>query len=152
MIKSTHTFYPTYVDNDIDLKCAINTKKVVIISSDKKLFVELESKFKKKKAASATKKTGSFISKVGMGLFAISMFIPGLNGIVLMGELAVAGVGGLSKIVGSAMDDFKNYTMIIDYENKRVLFIKVKGNPCFNENKDKISGIDLKSILEKNNQ
>ena len=68
MIKSTHTFYPTYVDNDIDLKCAINTKKVVIISSDKKLFVELESKFKKKKAASATKKNRVFHFKSWHGI------------------------------------------------------------------------------------
>ena len=69
-----------------------------------------------------------------------------------MGELAVAGIGGLSKVVGSAMDDFKNYTLVIDYENKRVIFVKVKGDPRFDEKTDKIVGIDLKEIISKNNQ
>jgi hypothetical protein len=145
-------FTPKYVDNEIDLKCAINTREVVIVSSDKALFVELEAKFKKKKASTKTKKAGSFLSKVGMGLFAISLFIPGLNGVVLMGELAVAGIGGLSRLAGSAIDDFKNYTMVIDYENKRVLFVRVKGNPCFNEKADRIVGIDLQEIIRRNNQ
>lgn len=143
---------PKYVNNEIDLRCAVNTREVVIVSSDTALFVELESKFKKKKASVKTKKAGSFLSKVGMGLFAISLFVPGLNGVVLMGELAVAGIGGLSKLLGSAIDDFKNYTMVIDYENKRVLFVRVKGNPCFNEKVDRIPGIDLQEIIRKNNQ
>ena len=142
------TFYPKYVDNELDLKCAINTREVVIVSSNKELFEELEAKFKKKKASTKTKKTGSLVSKIGMGLFTVSLFIPGLNGVVLMGELAVAGIGGLGKLAGSAMDEFKNYTMIIDYEKKRVLFVRVKGKPCFDEKIDKISGIDIKCIVQ----
>lgn len=145
-------FTPKYVDNEIDLKCAINTREVIIVSSDRALFIELEAKFRKKKASTKTKKAGSFLSKVGMGLFAISLFFPGLNGVVLMGELAVAGIGGLSKIAGSAIDDFKNYTMVIDYEKKRVVFVRVKGVPCFNEKTDKIVGINLQEIIRRNNQ
>ena len=152
MEKTAKTFSPKYIDSEIDLKCAINTREVVIVSSDSELFIELESKFKKKKFSTTAKKKGSLFSKIGVGLFAVSMFIPGVRGVVLMGELAIAGIGGLSKIAGSAMDDFKNYTMVIDYENKRVIFIKTEGDPCFDEKIDKIDGIDLQEILLKNNQ
>ena len=57
-------FTPKYVDNEIDLKCAINTREVVIVSSDKALFVELEAKFKKKKASTKTKKRVRFFQRL----------------------------------------------------------------------------------------
>lgn len=152
MGNSVKLIYPKLVNNDIELQSAIKTKCLAIISTDEKLFFELEAKFKKKKAADKTKKSGSLLSKLAMSAFTVSLFIPGLNGVVLMAELAAAGIGSLTKVVGSNLDDFKKYAMIIDYEKRRVILIKVKGKECFNQKKHKINGIDLKEIIRKNEQ
>lgn len=143
---------PVYVDTEMDLKCAVKTKKLVIVSSSQELFVELENLLKKKKASTKVKKGGSIVTKVGTALFAVSLFIPGVNGIVLMGELAVAGVGGIGKLVGSALDDFKNYAMVADYTERRVVLLRVKGSPAYNSKLDTIDGIDIKKILKENDQ
>lgn len=141
---------PKYVSTEIDLKCALKTGELVIVSSDESLFVELESQLKKKQTSTKTKKGSSLVAKIGSGLFVISLFIPGLNGAVLMGELAVAGIGGLGKLIGSALDDFKNYALVADYENKRILLLRIHGSPSFDQGIDTIEGINLKHILEHN--
>ena len=143
---------PKYVSTEVDLKCAVKTKELVIVSDDNNLFIDLEAQLKKKKTSAKAKKGGSVIAKIGSGLFIVSMFIPGLNGAVLMGELAVAGIGGIGKLVGSALDDFKDYAMIADYTNKRVLLVRVKGTPSYNKKTDTIEGIDLDEILKQNTQ
>lgn len=113
-----------HVNNDVDLKTAMGQKKLVIISSDPKLYERLLSKLPKENISSGSKKLGSFLVGVGVAISVASAGLFSFIGIPLAGAGAILGTTGL------VLDDYKDYSLFLDYNSKEVIFVKVKGNPC----------------------
>lgn len=134
------TYVPKIVDNSLDLKCAQKLGETVIISTSKEFFVELDKKVSGSKIARKTKSVG----KKGIILGGILTILTGGLGLVVLGASA------LGTVAGVAMDQFKDYKIMLDYDCKRVIFLKSKGSNAFDENKDTIDGIDLNAIILKN--
>lgn len=140
---------PMYVYNDTDLERAMDAKETIIVSKNKKFFEEIVALYPQKQTADNIQKTGTLLRKAGRTAFAVSLFIPGLSGAVLMGELATAGIGGITKLVGSHADRFKKYNVVIDYDTQLVIFIRTQGLNAYKRNKDTVEGLDLEKIFEK---
>ena len=140
-------YTPKYVYNDLDLDRAIRSKETVIISRNEALFLQISNQMKKKETSTKVKKGGSFLQKVGGTAFVVSLFIPGLNGAVLMAELAAAGIGGITKLVGSGLDEFRKYNVIIDRNGRSVVFLRTHGRNAYNLRKDSIVGLDIEKII-----
>lgn len=130
-------YVPKYANNAIDLKCFQKTDEPVIVCTDKEFFIQLDKKVSGNKLARKTKSVSTNGLIIGGVL---SLFTGGLG-------LVVLGASALGTIAGIALDQFKDYKAIMDYSEKRVIFIKVHGTNCFNENFDTIEGIDLNHIL-----
>ena len=112
------------VDNEVDLKTAIAKKEIAIISTDDNLYKRLLKKLPKEKVSEGAKNGGLILMAIGFVLTSTFIFLgPGL---AMMGAGAALGATGL------AIDGAKNYSLIMDYDNKRVVFIKVKGTPKLN--------------------
>lgn len=112
-----------HVSNDLELKTAIKQKTLAIISTDIALYTKLLKKFPKEKVSKITKTVGKSLTILGT---AITL---GTGGILSGIGLPIAGAGALIGVSGMVADDYSDYRIFMDYDNRRVAFVKVKGNP-----------------------
>ena len=112
-----------YVNNSIELKTAIAKKELVILSTDPELYERMLNKITKEEVSNASKLWGKIL--MGVGAF-ITVASFGLFSVI---GLPIAGVGAALEVTGVALDDCKDYALGLDYDNKQVCFLKVKGNP-----------------------
>ena len=112
-----------HVSNDLELKTAIKQKTLAIISTDIALYTKLLKKFPKEKVSKLTKTVGKSLTILGT---AITI---GTGGILSGIGLPIAGAGALIGVSGMVADDYSDYRIFMDYDNRRVAFVKVKGNP-----------------------
>ena len=98
-------------------------KSLAIISTDANLYEKLLQKFPKALVSSKGKTCGKALAGAGLALSILSGGLFAFIGVPLIG--AGAAVGG----VGILLDDYKNYSIILDYDAKQVVFIKTKGEP-----------------------
>lgn len=110
----------TYVSTDIDLKTAVQRGDLVVISTDNELYEKLLKKFPMEKVTKGVSKAGNKVAGVGVIL---TVATGGLLGLPLVGY------GILAKVAGNLLDDYKNHTILMDYDKRQVQFIKTKGNP-----------------------
>ena len=110
----------THVSTDVDLKTAVKKGQLVIISSNSQLYAKMLEKFPKEKVTKKVSSTGKAVASVGVLL---TVATGGLLGLPLVGGGLIAGAAG------SILDDYKNYTILMDYDKKEVQFVKTKGNP-----------------------
>ena len=114
----------THVENDIDLRTAIGLKKLVIISSDLKLYERLLKKAPKESIASGSKKLGGIL--IGLGAF----LTIATSGFLAFVGVPIAGAGAALGATGLVLDDYKDYSLFLSYSTNTVMFIKTKGTPC----------------------
>lgn len=114
------------VKNNIDLKTAIGKKELVIISEDAALYERLLKKVPKENVAAGAKNTGRILAVLGV---AISVLSAGLFSFV---GIPMAIAGGALGAAGLVLDDYKDYSLYLDYDKKAVIFFKVKGSPKLN--------------------
>lgn len=131
---------PVIANDAMELRCARKLGEIVIVCTDKAFFAELD---KKVSGNNALRKTKSMSKKGILAGIALSFFTAGAG-------LVVMGLGALGTIAGTAMDQFKDYKVIMDYSERRVIFLKLKGANQFDENRDTIKGIDLNAVIQKN--
>lgn len=111
-----------YVSNDVQLKTEIRKGTSAIVSTDPLLYKRLLQKFPKEKVADTTKKTGKFFTVTGILITVLT------GGVLAWIGLPIAGAGAAIGITGLTLDDYKNYTIIMDYEKNQVMFFKTKGS------------------------
>lgn len=133
-------YFPKVANNALDLKCAQKTGATVIVCTDKQFFSELDKQVSNANAARKVKSIGANGVVLG-GL--LTIFTGGLG-------LALLGLGALGTIAGVSLDKFKDYTPIMDYAEKRVIFLKANGNKAFDVNKDTVAGIDINKVIQQN--
>ena len=112
-----------YVSNDLELATEIKKKTIAIISTDLNLYGKLLKKFPKEKIADKTKKTGTFFTVAGILITVLT------GGVLMWIGLPMAGVGAVIGVTGLALEDYKEYTLFMDYEKNQVVFLKTKGSP-----------------------
>ena len=111
----------TVVGNDTDLKTAVRKKVLAIISTDSKLYERLLKKLPKENVSIAAKGLAQPLISWGAVLVWTGIFtIPGL---IMLGS------GAALEVTGLALDDARNYSIMMDYDNKRVILLKTKGKP-----------------------
>lgn len=113
----------TYVSNDLELKTEIKKKTIAIISTDTKLYEKLLKKFPKEKVAEKSKKAGKFLTISGLLITLLT------GGVLAIVGLPMAGAGAAIGVTGLALEDYKDYTLFMDYEKNQVIFLKTKGTP-----------------------
>lgn len=113
-----------HVSNDLELKTAIGKKNLAIISNDIVLYARLLEKMPKEQVSSGTKSFGKLL--IGLGA-AISIMSFGLFSFI---GVPMAAAGAVMGTIGVALDDYKDYSLVLDYDKKEVVFLKVKGSPC----------------------
>lgn len=111
------------VSNNIDLKTEMKKNSLVIISTDEKLYENLLKKFPKAKISKGAKKTGKFLTFAGVLISVLSAGFLSFVGIPMAGVGVVLGAAGL------VLDDYEDYRVFINYDNKEIIFVKVKGVP-----------------------
>lgn len=74
-------------------------------------------KFTKRKISKFAKKMGKFFTVFGVGISVVT------GGVMSWIGLPMAGIGATLGITGKALDDYKHYKMVIDYDNVRLIFI-----------------------------
>lgn len=136
--------------------CVVNlfsklTDKLCFSKNDPKEFNDEESdKFLRKSAEEA----GKIILAWGKG--ACTNKAIGILGLLTIGlglTPLIVGAAGIAGAVASGnLSKFKNYDAIIDYSEKRVIFLKTRGKAAFVVENDTIEGIDLKEIINKNSE
>ena len=109
------------VDNEIDLKSAVKMKKTAIISTERKLYARLLKKVPKEKVARKTKKTGKFLTALG------AIVSVGTGGILAWIGVPIAAAGIAIGGAGIVLEEYKGYSIFLDYDNQKVIFIKTKG-------------------------
>ena len=109
------------VDNEIDLKSAIKMERNAIISTDQELYASLLKKVPKEKAARKTKKTGKFLAAFG------TIVSVATGGVLAWIGVPIAAAGVLIGGTGIMLEEYKNYSIFLDYDKKKVIFIKTKG-------------------------
>lgn len=119
-----------HVSNDVDLKTVIGQKSLVIISTDPVLYQRLLQKFSKEKLAGKGKAWGKALAWTGTAITVLSAGVLSSIGIPLIGAGAALGVTGM------VLEDYKDYNLFLDYDNKQVVFVKVKGTPHIDLPKD----------------
>ena len=112
-----------HVTNDVDLKTAIGKKALVIISSDSTLYERLLKKMPKENVSAGGKRLGKVLVWLGAAITVLSFGAFAFVGVPMAGAGAVLGAAGL------VLDDYKDYSLFLDYDNKQVAFFKVKGTP-----------------------
>ena len=135
-------YIPKIANNTTDLRCARKTGETVIVCTDHDFFAELDKKVTGDKVLNKTKKLGM------KGLVAgaiLSSFTAGLGLVVLVAS-------ALGTVAGVALEQFKDYNVVMDYEEKRVIFLKSQGKTSFTPNKDTIEGIDINKFIQKSDQ
>ena len=111
------------VTNRVDLLSSVKSGNLAIISTDQELYASLLKKAPKEKVARKSKKTGS-------ALFVVGAFITiATGGILAAVGLPIAAAGAVAGATGLALEEFKGYSILLDYKNKRIFFIKTKGTP-----------------------
>ena len=111
------------VTNRVDLLSAIKKGELAIISTDQELYASLLKKAPKEKVARKTKKAGT--SMVALG----TIITIATGGILSWLGLPIAAAGVVTGTAGLAMEEFKSYSILLDYDKKRTFFIKTKGTP-----------------------
>ena len=106
-----------HTSNDLELKTELGKGTIIIISDDKCLYSKMIQKFTKRKTSKFAKKTGKFLTVFGVGISVVT------GGILSWIGLPMAGIGATLGITGKALDDYKHYKMVIDYDNMRLIFI-----------------------------
>lgn len=109
-----------HVSNEVDLKTAVQQDKLVIISSDSRLYAKMLEKFPMEKVSKKVSGVGKAVAGAGVLL---TVTTGGILGVPLIGY------GLLSHAIGNVADNYKNYTIRMDYDKKQVQFIKTKGKP-----------------------
>lgn len=127
---------PAYANDKNELKQAIKLKEQAVIVTDKNLFWAMEKRISINIKGKGIKKIGKY--GLAWGVLTIGVIAP-------IG-LPLLCVSGLGTIAGYAIDKYKNYNLLLDYERENILFIKIKGDNPFNENTDIIEGIDFDEI------
>lgn len=111
------------VTNRVELLSAVRKGELAIISVDQELYSSLLSKAPKEKVARKTKNAGS-------AMIVLGAVITIATGGVLAGiGLPIAGAGLVAGATGLALEEFKGYSILLDYDKKQVYFIKTKGTP-----------------------
>ena len=127
-------YTPVFVDNKLDLYCAIKNNTAVIITKDRELFSELDKEV-------TYSKSKRLIGNIGIGIgAAIGAFLTLGAGVV------IAGGSALGKYLG---DSLRDYNYVVVYAEKQVLLLRKHKPNKFNENLDTIEGIDLNAIAIK---
>ena len=111
------------VSDDLHLKTAIKQKSLVIISTDVNLYEKLLKKFPKEKVAMKTKGVGKTLTILGVLISVMSFGAFAFIGVPMAGAGVVLGAAGL------VLEDYKDYSLFLDYDNMRVIFIKTEGSP-----------------------
>ena len=145
---SSFNYTPKYVDNELDLKCAVKTSERVIIVKNQEMFEKLEAEVKKDRAAKTAKKVSGGVGKAGAAIGILGLLTIGLG----LTPLIVGAAGIAGAVASGNLSKFKNYDAIIDYSEKRVIFLKTRGKAVFVVENDTIEGIDLKEIIKKNSE
>lgn len=109
-----------HTSNDLELKTELGKGTTIIISDDKELYGKMIQKFPKRKISKFAKKTGKVLTFLGVGISVIT------GGVLSWIGLPMAGVGAAIGVTGKALDDYKHYEMIIDYDNMRLIFVNKK--------------------------
>lgn len=128
-------YVPVFVENELDLHCAIKNNTAVIVTKDRDLFAELDKKVTYSKGKRVLGNIG-----IGVGA-AIGTFL------TLGVGAAIAGGSALGKYLG---DKLRDYNYVVDYTEKRVILLRKHNPHKFNENTDTIEGIDLNAIAIQN--
>jgi len=118
-----------YVANNIELKTAVAKKSLFIISTDATLYAELLKKFPKEKVCKKTKTIGKVLATLGSLITVLSF------GLFAFVGVPMAAAGAALGITGAALDDYKDYELFMDYDQKRVAFMKLKGTPRIDKTK-----------------
>lgn len=136
---------PQYVYDAEGLERAITNKKIVIVSNDKQFFHQLETEIQKSRKI---KKGGALLAKISAPIAAASLFIPVVNIAVIIWTLAGSGVilGGYANLVSTLLNQFKNYSVVLDDKNEQIIFVKVKGKPKYDAKTMYVIGIDFKKL------
>ena len=110
-----------YVSDDLQLKTEIKKRTQVIVSTNIDLYAKFVEKFPKEKVAGKVKTAGKVATVSGI-------LITVLTGGVLSGiGLPMAGAGVIAATTGAVVEDYRHYTLFMDYDNKQVIFVKTKG-------------------------
>ena len=102
----------------MQLKIEIKKRTQAIICTDQELFRKLMKKFPKEKFAHNTKAVGQGVAFTGAVVVVATYGIFGIP---------MACAGALATIFGSAMGDYKHYTILVNLDEKQVIFVKIKG-------------------------
>ena len=111
------------VSNGFALKEAVKRGDVMIVSTDQELYSKLVERFNKEKTAKTTKTAGIIVTALGV---AATVATAGLFAPI---TLSVAAAGAISGVTGMVLDDYKEYSLSLDFDKKNVIFLKVKGTP-----------------------
>lgn len=109
-----------YVSDKVSLQTAVHQKKLVIISSDSQFYAKMLKKFPAEKLAKKAKNVGKVAT--GVGAFIALGTLGAAGGLLLFIGLIGYGAGNLA-------DNYRDYAIRMDYDNRQVQMIKVKGDP-----------------------
>lgn len=124
------------VNNDVELKTELGQKRLSVISNDPVLYEQLLQKFSKAQISTKGKTWGTVLTVLGAAITISTGGILWSVGVPMMGAGAAIGITGI------ALDDYKDYSIVVDYDKKQVIFLKTKGTPCI----DLPSGYSLKKF------
>lgn len=110
-----------YVEDDLQLKTEIKKKSMIVISTDIVLYEKFLHKFPKTKVARKTKDTGDLLTIAGILITVLT------GGVLAIVGLPMAGVGVAMEVTGLAMEDYKDYEIYMNYDEKQVMFVKTGG-------------------------
>lgn len=127
----------TIANSKRELKVAVKSSSPVIILEDEEFFWEMEKSLKKNKVAKTTKKAGNIGAVLG-GLCLVALGM----GITLLA------CGVVATALGLAVDDLKEYDILLNYKARNVILIKKTGKNKVNLEKDTFEGADVKEILK----
>ena len=111
------------VTNRVDLLSAVKKGELAIISTDQELYASFLKKMPKEKIARKSKTTGSVLLVLG------TVITVATGGILAGVGLPMAAAGLVTGAAGLALEEFKGYSILLDYDQKRTYFIKTTGNP-----------------------
>ena len=129
-------YKPIYVEDELDLRCALKSNAAVIVTRNRELFDKLEEKVERSKGK-------RLLGNIGIGAGAAVCLVFHAVGI------------GASIIAGNVLakylrDGLRDYNFVIDYAEKQVILLRKHNPHKFNENIDTIDGIDLNAIAIQN--
>ena len=111
------------VKNDVELRTAIGKKELIIISEDPILYERLLNKMPKERVVAGTKKAGSLLATLGVAISVLSYGLLSFVGVPMV--IAGSALGA----AGCVLDDYKEYSLFLNYDKQNVIFFKIKGDP-----------------------